>query len=74
MRRDISRLKRKRYGETGKKGMRKFKEVNAKYIVKKKKINLITEELKQRLIAKKRYIQKVILTEYILARKWEEGD
>ena len=31
-------------------------------------------ELKQRLIAKKRCIQKVILTEYILARKWEEGD
>ena len=47
--------------------MGKFKEVNAKYIVKKKEINLIIEELKQRLIAKKRCIQKVILTEYILA-------
>ena len=67
MRRDINRPQRKRHGETGKKGMGKFKEVNAKYIVKKKEINLIIEELKQRLIAKKRCIQKVILTEYILA-------
>ena len=38
MRRDINRLKRKRHVETGKKGMRKFKEVNAKCIVKKKEI------------------------------------
>ena len=63
LRRDINRLERERRGETGGKGNRKIKELNAKYRVKKKGINLVIEELKQRLIAKKkkvkRYEQKI---------------
>ena len=53
LRRDINRLGRERQGETGGKGKRKIKELDAKYRVKKKGINLVVEELKQRLIAKK---------------------
>ena len=48
MRRDINRLERERRRETGGKGKRKIKELNTKYRVKKKGINLVTEELKQR--------------------------
>ena len=63
LRRDINRLERERRGETGQKGKRKIKELNAKYRVKKKGINLVIEELKQRLIAKKtkvkRYEQRI---------------
>ena len=61
--RDINRLERERRGETGGKGKEKIKELNAKYRVKKKGINLVVEELKQRLIAKKtkvkRYEQRI---------------
>ena len=61
--RDINRLERERRGETGGKGKEKIKELNAKYRVKKKGINLVIEELKQRLIAKKtkvkRYEQRI---------------
>ena len=53
LRRDINRLVRERQGETGGKGKRKIKELDAKYRVKKKGINLVVEELKQRLIAKR---------------------
>ena len=53
LRRDINRLERERQGETGGKGKRKIKEMNAKYRVKENEINLVIEELKQRLIAKK---------------------
>ena len=53
LRRDINRLVRERQGETGGKGKRKIKELDAKYRVKKKGITLVVEELKQRLIAKK---------------------
>ena len=63
LRRDINRLEREKQGETGGKGKTKIKELNAKYRVKKKGINLVIEELKQRLIAKntkvKRYEQKI---------------
>ena len=63
LRRDINRLERERREETGQKGKRKIKELNAKYKVKKKGINLVIEKLKQRLIAKKtkvkRYEQKI---------------
>ena len=45
-------MERERQGETGGKGRRKIKELNAKYREKKKGINLVIEELKQRLIAK----------------------
>ena len=48
LRRDINRLERERRRETGGKGKRKIKELNTKYRVKKKGINLVTEELKQR--------------------------
>ena len=51
--RDINRLERERQGETGGKGGKKIKKLNTKYRVKKKGINLVIEELKQRLIAKK---------------------
>ena len=61
--RDINRLERGRRGETGGKGKEKIKKLNAKYRVKKKGINLVIEELKQRLIAKKtkvkRYEQRI---------------
>ena len=63
MRRGINRLERERRGETGGKGKRKINKLNAKYRVMKKGINLVIEELKQRLIAKKkkvkRYEQKI---------------
>ena len=42
-----------RRGEIGGKGKRKIKELNAKYRVREKGINLVIERLKQRLIAKK---------------------
>ena len=62
VRRDINRLERERRGETGGKGKRKIKELDTKYRVKKKGINLVIKDLKQRLIAKKtkvkRYEQK----------------
>ena len=58
LRRDINRLERERRGETGGKGKRKIKELNAKYRVKKKGINLVIEELKQRLIAKKTKVKR----------------
>ena len=56
--RDINRLEMERRGETGGKGMRKIKELIAKYRVKKKGIYLVIEELKQRLIAKKTKVKK----------------
>ena len=63
LRRDINRLKRERRGETGGKRKRKIKGLNTKYRVKKKGINLVTEELKQRLTAKTtkvtRYKQRI---------------
>ena len=43
LRRDINRLERERRGETGGKGKRKIKELNAKYREKKKGINLVIE-------------------------------
>ena len=55
---DINRLERERRGETGGKGSRKIKELNAKYRVKKKRINLVIEELKQRLVAKKTKVKR----------------
>ena len=63
LRRDINRLERERRGETGGKGKRKIKELDTKYRVKKKGINLVIKDLKQRLIAKKtkvkRYEQRI---------------
>ena len=63
LRRDINRLERERRGKTGGKGKRKGNELNAKYKVKKMGINLVIEELKQRLISKKtkvkRYEQRI---------------
>ena len=63
LRRDINRLERERQEEIGQKGKRKINELNAKYRVWKKGINLVIEELKQRLIAKKtkvkRYEQRI---------------
>ena len=50
LRRDINRPERERQGETEGKGKRKIKELNVKYRVKKKGINLVIEELKKRLI------------------------
>ena len=63
VRRDINRLERERRGETGGKGKRKIKELDTKYRVKKKGINLVIKDLNQRLIAKKtkvkRYEQRI---------------
>ena len=63
LRLDINRLERERRRETGWKGKRKIKELNAKFKLKKKGINLVVEELKQRLIVKKckvkRYKQRI---------------
>ena len=63
LRRDINRLERESRGETGGKGKRKIKRLNAKYRVRKKGMNLFIEELKQRLTAKKmkvkRYEQRI---------------
>ena len=58
MRRGINRLERERRGETGGKGKRKINKLNAKYRVMKKGINLVIEELKQRLIAKKTKVKR----------------
>ena len=58
MRRGINLLKRERRRETGEKGKRKVKELNAKYRKKKKVINLVSDELKQTLIAKKTKVKR----------------
>ena len=58
LRRDINRLERERRGEARGKRKRKIKELNTKYRVKKKGINLVIEELKQRLIAKKNKVKR----------------
>ena len=58
LRRDINRLERKRRGETGGKGNKKIKELNTKYKVRKKRVNLVTEKLRQRLIAKKTKVKR----------------
>ena len=57
---DITNLRRERErrGETGGKGKKKIKELNAKYRVKKKGINLVIQELKQRFIAKKTKVKR----------------
>ena len=56
-------MERERRGETAGKGKTNIKELNTKYRVKKKGINLVTEEGNQRFIAKKikvkRYEQRV---------------
>ena len=63
LRRDINRLERERRGEIRGNGTKKMKELNTTYRVKRKGINLIIEELKLRLIAKKnkakRYEQRI---------------
>ena len=65
LRRDIDILERERREETGGKGKRKVEELNVKYRAKKKGTNLVIEELKKSLIAKKtkvkRYEQRRIL-------------
>ena len=58
LRRDIKCLERERRRETGGKGRRKIKELNAKYRVKKKGMNLVIEELKQRLIAMRTKVKR----------------
>ena len=58
LRRDINRLERERQREAGGKGKRKIKELNAKYRAKKKGMNLVIEELKQSLIAKKTKVKR----------------
>ena len=58
LRKDINRLERKRWVETEGKGKRKIKELDAKYRVKKKGINLVIEELKPSLIAKKTKVKR----------------
>ena len=60
LRRDINRLKRERSEESGGKVKRQITELNAKYRVKKEGINLVIEELKQRLTAKKPKVKKKI--------------
>ena len=63
LRRDINRLKRERWSETVGKGKRKIKGVNAESKEKKNWINMVTEELKHMLVAKKtkvkRYEQRI---------------
>ena len=63
LRRYINRLKMERREETGGKRKRKTKELNAKYRVRKKVVNLVIEKLKQRLIVKmtkvKKYEQRI---------------
>ena len=54
----MNRPESERRGETGGKRKRKIKELNTKYRVKKKGINLVIEELKQRLIAKKTKVKR----------------
>ena len=51
-------MERGRRGGTGGKGKRKIKAINVKYRVKKKGINLVTEKLKQRLVAKKTKVKR----------------
>ena len=58
LRRHVNRLEREIRGETGGKGKRKIKELNTKYRVEKNGINLVIEELKQRLIAKKTRVKR----------------
>ena len=58
LRTNIKRLKKERRGETGAKGKIKIKELNTKYRLKKKGINLVIEELKEGLIAKKTKIKR----------------
>ena len=59
LRKNINRLERERRGETVGKGKRKIKKLNAKYRAKKKGINLVIEELKERLVAKKTKVKKM---------------
>ena len=63
LRRYINRLKMERREETRGKRKRKTKELNAKYRVRKKVVNLVIEKLKQRLIVKmtkvKKYEQRI---------------
>ena len=56
--RDINRLERERRGEAGGKRKRKIKELNDKYRMKKKGINLVMEELRQRLNEKERKVKR----------------
>ena len=58
LRSDINRLERERRKETGGKGKKKIEELNTKYRVKKKGINLVIEELMQRLISKKTKVKR----------------
>ena len=58
LRRDINKLEWERRGETGGKGNKKIKELNTKYKMKKKRVNLVIEELRQRLIAKKTKVKR----------------
>lgn len=58
LRRYINRLKMERREETGGKRKRKTKELNAKYRVRKKVVNLVIEKLKQRLIVKMTKVKK----------------
>ena len=63
LRRGINKLERERRGETAGKGKTNIKELNTKYRVKKKGINLVTEEGNQKFTAKKtkvkRYEQRI---------------
>ena len=58
LKRNNNRLEKERRGETGEKGKRRIKELNVKYRVKKKGINLLIQELKQRLTAKKKEVKR----------------
>ena len=51
-------MERERREETGVKGKQKIKDLNAKYRVNKKRINLVIEELRLRLVAKKTKIKR----------------
>ena len=53
LRSDINRLERERQEETERKRKKNIKELNAKYRLEKSGINLVIEELKQKLIPKK---------------------
>ena len=68
LRRNINRLERERR-ETGQKGKRKLRELNAKYRVKKKVINLVIEEQKQRLIAKKTKVKRYEKNDFTIQAK-----
>ena len=58
LRTNIKRLKKERRGETGAMGKIKIKELNTKYRLKKKGINMVIEELKEGLIANKTKIKR----------------